>query len=114
MVVRLVVQVLAADRAETGAVGAAEDLVRQLERERVARPGGEVELVVLDVGRPQLFVLGIVRVVFPAEIGRSSTASSRQRKQGPCRRTWKASSKTVPVDARVIVSSAGTFSGTGR
>src|SRR6185503_18159147 len=49
VVVRLVVQVLAADRAEAGTRGPAEDLVRQLERDRVARPGGKVELVVGEV-----------------------------------------------------------------
>ena len=41
--VRLVVQVLAALGAEAGAVGAAEDLVRQRERDRVARPLRDVE-----------------------------------------------------------------------
>src|SRR6185503_15498946 len=61
VLVRLVVEVLAADRAEAGAVGPAEDLVRQLERDRVARPGREVELVVLDVDRPQLLVVARAR-----------------------------------------------------
>ena len=61
VVVRLVVQVLAADRAEAGAVGLAEDLVRQLERDRVARPGREVELVVLEVDRAQLLVVARAR-----------------------------------------------------
>ena len=37
-----------------------------------------------------------------AETGTSSTASSRQRKHGPCSRASKRSSKTVPVEARVI------------
>src|SRR5439155_16785235 len=60
VVVGLATQVLAANRAEAGAVVPAEDLVGQLERERVARPGGEVELVVLEVRRGQLFVVGRV------------------------------------------------------
>src|SRR4029079_2085205 len=34
-----------------------ENLVRQLERDRVARPGREVELVVLEVDRAQLLVV---------------------------------------------------------
>src|SRR5215210_275422 len=48
------VQVLAADGTEARAVGAAEDLRRQSEHERVARPGGEVKPVVVEVRRPQL------------------------------------------------------------
>ena len=42
----LLVEVRAALRAQARAVGAAGDLGRQRERERVARPGGEVELAV--------------------------------------------------------------------
>ena len=115
VVVRLVVQVLAADRAETGAVGrgrgscpAAPARARRAPRRRgrACRPRRRASAAL----RPR----GSFAWYSRAEIGRSSTASSRQRKQGPCRRTWNASSKTVPVDARVIVSSAGTFSGTGR
>src|SRR5262249_22646879 len=52
--VRLLVQVLATGRAEAGAVGAAEDLVRQRERDRVTRPAGQVEAVVDEGRRPQL------------------------------------------------------------
>ena len=64
VVVRLVVQVLDADRAEAGAVGAAENLVRQLQCQGVARPGREVEPVVLEVRRAQLLVtLGRRRLV---------------------------------------------------
>ena len=51
VLVRLGVEVLAADGTETGAVGPAEDLVGQRERDRVVRPGGEVELVVGEVLR---------------------------------------------------------------
>ena len=61
--VRLVVQVLAADGAEAGAVGPAEDLVGQRERDRVARPGRDVELVADDVRRRQLLVVGLLVLV---------------------------------------------------
>src|SRR5205085_7148343 len=47
-------------------------------------------------------------------IGRSSTASARQRKHGPCRRAGKARPKTQPVVARLIESSASTLAGTGK
>src|SRR6266542_6683631 len=43
VLVRLRVQVLAADRTEAGAIRFAEDLVRELECERVAGPAREVE-----------------------------------------------------------------------
>ena len=70
VLVRLVVQVLAADPAEAGAVGLAEDLVRQLERDGVARPRREVELVVVDVDRAQLLVVaGLVRLVLARRDG---------------------------------------------
>jgi hypothetical protein len=62
--VRLVVQVPAANRAEAGAVGAAEDLVRERERGRVARPAREVEAVVDGVLRRELLgVAGARRLV---------------------------------------------------
>lgn len=61
MLVRLAVEIAAAHGAETGAIGPAEDLVGQLERDRVARPGGEVEAVVLDVRRRQLVRLARAR-----------------------------------------------------
>src|SRR5688500_8731281 len=47
-------QVAAADGAESRAVRAAEDLVRERERDGVPRPCREVELVLVDVGRCQL------------------------------------------------------------
>src|SRR5215211_174509 len=66
--VPLHVEVLPADRAEPGAVGAAEDLVGQPEDERVPRPGGEVETVVHDVRRPQLLgFAGARRLVLPRD-----------------------------------------------
>src|ERR671930_65597 len=62
--VRLVVQVAAADRAEAGAVQAAQDLVRKREPGRVTRPAGEVEAVVRHVLRGQLVgVAGVRRLV---------------------------------------------------
>ena len=64
VLVRLVVQILAADRTEAGAVGAAQDLVRQGKRDRVARPGREIEVVIVQVRRPQLVgAVGIRRLV---------------------------------------------------
>src|SRR5687768_16083719 len=51
---RLDVQVLAADGAEAGAVRGVQDLLGQLEGNRVARPGGQLELVVDDVLAPEL------------------------------------------------------------
>src|SRR4051794_17617537 len=51
----LLVEVRPADPAQAGAVGPAGQLRRELERERIARPGREVELVVrADVGRDEL------------------------------------------------------------
>jgi DNA-binding transcriptional LysR family regulator len=52
--VGLDVQVLPAHGAETGTVRTAEDLVRELERDRVACPRAQPELVVRDVLRVQL------------------------------------------------------------
>src|SRR5688500_15960676 len=56
MVVRFDVQVLPAGRAEPRAVGPAENLVGDGERELVARPGADVELALHDVLRLQLGV----------------------------------------------------------
>src|SRR4051794_27970397 len=64
VLVRLEVEVAAADRAEPRAVGAAEDLLRQGEDERVARPRAEVEALVREVRGLQLLVaLGVRRLV---------------------------------------------------
>ena len=114
--VRLLVQILAAHRAQAGAVGAVQDLLRQLERERVARPGREVERVVRDVRRLELLVAARVRR--PGTRSRGSSARSRcrarQRKHGPCRLHAERELYTLPDVAFVIVSSAGTSAGTGR
>src|SRR6266550_2867660 len=63
VLVRLGVQVLAADRAEAGAIEVAKDLVRQRERQRIACPAREVELVVVEVGRAHLVRLGCRRLI---------------------------------------------------
>ena len=57
------VQVLAADRAESGAVRPAENLQRQRQRDRIAGPGREIEPVVLQVRRPQLVGVGVCRLI---------------------------------------------------
>ncbi len=51
-----VVEGLAADRAEAGAVGPAERLGGQRQDDRVVRPALEVELALVDVGAAQLLV----------------------------------------------------------
>ncbi len=85
--VRLHVQVLAADRAEAGAVGRVQDLLGQLERDRVARPGGQLELVVVDdvlaaelVGRARVggVVLAGVDVDVDDRIGEAAHARAVQ------------------------------------
>ena len=63
MLVRLGIEVLAADGTEPCAVGTTEDLVGQRERDRVACPRGEVEPVVLEVLRPLVVALGLRRLV---------------------------------------------------
>src|SRR5919204_1584531 len=55
--VRFAIQVLPAHRAQPGAIRPAEDLVRDRKAESVARPRGEIELVVHDVLRLQLLGL---------------------------------------------------------
>ena len=51
------VEVLAADRAQPGAVLAADDLGGQRERERVVRPRRHVEVVAVDVRRVELIAV---------------------------------------------------------
>ncbi len=66
VLVRLEVQVPAANRAEAGAVGVVEDLIRQRQRDRVARPGRELEVIVDDVLALELVVPARCRgVIFP-------------------------------------------------
>src|SRR5437764_14344051 len=61
--VRIDVQVAPADGAEARAVGTAEDLVRELEDERVSRPVGEIELILREIRRPELVGVGTRRLV---------------------------------------------------
>ena len=63
MLVRVEVEVFTALGTEPGAVIAAENLVRERERNRVVRPGGEVEPVVVEVLRPLVVRLGLRRLV---------------------------------------------------
>ena len=71
MLVRLGVEILAADRAETGAVIATDDLVGQLERNRVTRPGAELQLVVDHVVGAELVAGGGIETV---ELARTHVA----------------------------------------
>ena len=63
MLVRLGVEILAAIGTQAGAIVAAEDLVGQRERDRVARPGREVEPVVGEVLGPVVVSLRFRRLV---------------------------------------------------
>ena len=63
MLVRLEIEVGATDEAEPGAVGAAENLLRKLERDRVAGPPRQLEAVADDVCRSELFVGVVVLIV---------------------------------------------------
>ena len=64
--VRLDVEILSAHRAEPGAVGTAEDLVGETQRDLVARPRPEIELPFDDVLRAELLVRsGVGRLVLP-------------------------------------------------
>ncbi len=74
VLVRLDVEILAADRAEAGAVVAAEDLIGQRKRDLVVRPGREVELVVDEVLGPLVLALGLRRLVL--------TQAERERQLG--------------------------------
>ena len=109
-----VVEVLAADGAEPRAVGPAEDLVGQREHDRVARPGGQVELVVVDV-RATLLLGGLVAVGLV--LARRDRHVEHRILEAPEARAVQPhaelSSNTEPLFARVIASSAGTSSGTG-
>jgi hypothetical protein len=113
--VRLDVQILAADRAEAGAVGCVQDLIGQARGRSRRAPSGELELVVDDVLAAQLDRLArLVAWYSRTSIEMSTTASVRQRMHGPCRRTSNASRRSRPVVAWTIVSSLSTSCGTGR
>src|SRR6478609_116319 len=64
VLVRLGVEILAADRTEACAVGAAEDLLGQREGDCVPRPSREIQAIVLQILRPLLLALGLRRLVF--------------------------------------------------
>ena len=51
-------QPLPADRAETGAVGAAQELDRERQTERIVSPQSQCELVAIDVRASELLVVG--------------------------------------------------------
>jgi len=61
--VGLHVQILSAHGTEAGTVGSAEDLVRKLERDDIARPGAHLQFAVRDVVRPELVARGGIGVV---------------------------------------------------
>lgn len=63
VLVRLEVEVLAADRTEPGAVLTAQDLVGELQRDCVARPCGKLNVILEDVVRAQLVPRRCVEVV---------------------------------------------------
>src|SRR2546430_14488014 len=87
MLVGLVVPVLSARRAETCALRAAQDLVRQSKGDRVAGPCREVEAVVRQVGRAKLLLaLGIVRLV----LARRARHLQHRVAQAPVARTVQA------------------------
>ena len=97
VLVRLDVQVLAAHRAETGAVRTAEDLVRELERDRVTRPGAELEPVVRDVLRVEL-VRG--RRVWIVELARGHLALDLRESEAPHARTAQVHAKPQVEERR--------------
>ena len=111
--VRLVVQVLAPDRAEAGAVGAAEDLVRQLQREarRAPRRRGRAcrpRRTVSAARRPQGRSRGISAPRSAGREPRPRGTGSRGRGAGRGRRLEDGARRRAR-DRQP----AGTFSGTG-
>ena len=86
MLVRVDVQVLPTDRAEPCAVGSAENLLGELERDRVACPGRDVQVVVGDVVGAKLVRLWSVGIVELAcggtalDLGERKTPHARARK----------------------------------
>ena len=83
------VQVGTAARAEPGAVVATEDLVGKIKDEAVPSPGGEVELVILDIRRHELVGVARIRgVVLPClnrqlESGIGETPHAGTHQPGP-------------------------------
>ena len=68
VLVWLAVEIAPADVAEPRAIGAAEDLFRKLERDRVSRPLRELEPIVYDVRARELLVPGILAGVILAPV----------------------------------------------
>src|SRR3954469_3442880 len=92
---RLLVQILAADRAEARAVGRVEDLAGKRQRERVARPRGEIDGFVDDIGRDELLVARGVRGVVLARVDR---LVDRRVRETPEARAVQARAKRKLVD----------------
>ena len=109
VLVRLDVEVLPADRAQAGTVGAAEDLVGEAQPDQVARPRVEVEVALDDVLGAQLVVRAGVRRLVLA--GLDVDAMPRRLRGTACTAPppspRSARRKTSPVDARWTTSSAG-------
>ena len=111
MVVRLDVQVLAAHGAEAGAVGPAEHLVGDGERELVTGPGADVEVALDDVlgaelgVRPPVDRLVLLRLDLDVEARRGEAADARPVEARP-----EAEAEDV---ARWTTSSAGVTRGVG-
>src|SRR5207247_7779994 len=110
--VRIAVQILAADRAEAGAVepqrilsGSARISESRAQAERLSRSSARYGVVSSSES-------GLVAWYSRRASVSSTTASARQRTHGPCNRTERLRSNTQPVEARVRASSAGTSSGT--
>jgi hypothetical protein len=93
------VEVRAADRAQPGAVGPAEQLDGQREGQRVARPGAQVEHLVGDVGAAQL--LDVAGLVDLAAVDRHRGAGVLQAAHaGPVQRRVEAQPQRVAVVRR--------------
>ena len=93
----------------------AEDLLRQPEHDRVASPGGEVELLVVEVRARKLLVVRVGRLVLARRDRHVQDRVLEAAEAGPVQRArGSASSKTRARRGLVIVSSAGTGSGTAR
>ncbi len=72
------IQIRTAPRAQPGAVDATEDLVGKVKDEAVASPGGEIELVILDVRRPELVGVPRIRGVVFAGLHRQLESGIRE------------------------------------
>ena len=93
------VEVGAANRAQTGAVLAAEDRAWEIERQRVARPAGKVEQARLDIGRVELLagvrLRYLARIDLVAGVGGLEAAHAR-----PVQAGREAQAQRVPLSGR--------------